>query len=432
MTQSPEDAVSDAQNRVFASLAVPNYRKFFFGALITNIGSWMQGTAQGWLVLTVLTNNSSFDLGLVTALQYLFVPILAPWTGAVADRLPKRRILTATVALTGANALVLAILVNTQHVSLPLVYWLALFQGLVTSFDQPARQSFVSEMVDDHLLANAVGLNGTSFNSARLIGPGIAGLVIGAFGIAPALYVNAIGSLGMIWALSTLNVDLLHPAPVRSGAGSIIEGLRYIKSRHDIVLIMVMVFLVSTFGMNFQINNATMATRVFNRGAEQYGLLGTLLAVGTLAGALMAAKREKPRLRVILIGVFGFAAFAIALALAPNYAWYGILLVPVGYFMLSITNTANSTVQLSTPPMLRGRVMAVYMAVFTGGAPIGASFIGWIGDAVSPRGAIMIGAVVAVVTGVGALIYLWRNTGVRANMEVKWPPKVVVYYVPSV
>jgi len=413
---------------MFTSLSVPNYRKFFVGALITNVGSWMQITAQGWLVLTVLTKNSSFQLGLVTALQYLFVPILAPWAGTVADRFSKRRILMVTVSLTGANALALAILVDSQHVTLPLVYMLAVVQGMVSAFDMPARQSFVSEMVDDALIPNAVGLNGTSFNSARLIGPGIAGLIIAYFGITPTLYLNAIGAAGMLWAMATLNKSLLHPAPARRGGGATIEGLRYIKNRKDILLIMVVVFMVATFSMNWTINNATMATRVFHRGSAEYGLLGSLLAVGTLAGALMAARSERPRLRTILIGVFGLAAFSMSLVMSPHYLAYGLLLVPVGYCMLSITNTANSTVQLSTPAVLRGRVMAVYMAVLNGGAPIGASFIGWIGDALSPEWAVLIGAIIAAATGAGALIYLWRGRGLRASIAV-WPPHVTVWSV---
>ena len=420
--------VGASQSRMFASLSVPNYRKFFFGALITNVGSWMQSTAQGWLVLTVLTNESLFHLGLVTALQTLFIPILAPWAGAIADRVPKRRILMATVSLTGLNALALAIMVDTQHVTLAIVYWLALIQGIVSGFDMPARQAMVSEIVADKMLPNAVGLNGTSFNSARLIGPGVAGLVMGAFGITPVLYLNAAAAGGMLWAMATMKSDQLHPAPARRGGGSTIEGLRYIKSRKDILLIMIIVFMVATFSMNFQIVNAAMAASVFHRGAQQYGLLGTLLAIGTLAGALMAARSERPRLRTIMVGLFGLAAFSMALAMSPHYVAYGILLMPVGYCMLAITNTANSTVQLSTPAVLRGRVMAVYMAVLNGGAPIGASFIGWIGDALSPEWAIFMGAAIAGVTGIGALIYLWRGRGLRASLAV-WPPRVTVWSV---
>ena len=415
--------------RLFASLRVPNYRKFFFGALTSNIGTWMQNTAQGWLVLTVLTNNSSAALGLVTALQFLFVPLLAPWAGALADRLPKRRILLVTQSLMALNAGVLAVLVHTGVVTLWLVFAFALFQGLVTAFDQPARQSFVSEIVADTLLPNAVGLNGTSFNGARLIGPGIAGLIIGYFGIAPALYINAISYIAMLVGLISMQPAQLHPAPVRRGGGSVMEGLRYIKSRRDIVLVMVIVFMLSTFGMNFQINNATMATRVFQRGAEEYGLLGTVLAVGTLAGALMAARREGPRLRVILTGLAGFALCATVLALSPSYLMYGLMLIPVGYCMLSVTNTANSTVQLSTPPVLRGRVMAIYMAIFNGGTPIGASFIGWIGDVLGPRWAILMGSILAGLTCAGALVYLWRNRGLRASVDSMWPPRVTVWSV---
>ncbi len=394
----------------FASLEVPNYRLFFVGALVSNVGTWMARIAQTWLVLTVLTSHSATAVGYVTGLQFLPMLLFGPWGGALADRFRKRDLLVWTQALLGINALALAVLVLTNTTELWHVYVLAFMQGMVTAADNPARQAFASEMVPPELLPNAVGLNSTSFNGARLIGPAAAGLMIGAWGIGPALVINALSFLAVIVALRKMNPDELTPAPQRRGRGSVVEGLRYVAKRPDIQLTMFMVFMLGTFGMNFQITNALMATQVFGAGADAYGLLGSIMAIGSLAGALLAARRAQPRLRTLLLALGGFAVSTTALALAPSYLVFALLLIPVGLCSLTVMTTANASVQLTTEPAMRGRVMALYMTIFMGGTPVGSPMIGWIGDAWGARWTLLIGAIAtAVAFIVGALFALQRS-----------------------
>ena len=408
-------------SRMFASFAVRNYRLFFAGALISNIGTWVQRIGQDWLVLTELTDHSSAALGLVTALQFLAIPFLAPVAGVVADRFSKREVLLVTQVLLGLNATFLWLLVATDHVQLWHVYLFALAQGIITSFDNPARQAFVSEIVSAQQLPNAVGLNSTSFNGARLAGPAAAGVMIGALGVAPTLLLNALSFLAMIGALVAMRPADLHPAPRTAARGALVGGLQYIARRPDIIMLMVIVFMLGTFGMNFQIYNATMATTVFGKGAEEFGLLGTVMAIGTLAGALLAARRARPRFQTILLSLAGFAICSVALALAPNYLTYTILLVPAGFFALTVMTSANASVQLNTEPEFRGRVMAVYLAIFLGGTPVGAPVIGWIGEQYGPRASVLIGAVVTGLTVVGVLGWLMANRGLRFRVVRRWP-----------
>ncbi|MDR1354771.1 MAG: MFS transporter [Propionibacteriaceae bacterium] len=411
--------------RAFASLVIPNYRRFFVGALLSNIGTWMESVAQGWLVLTVLTDGSAVAMGWVTALRFAAVPLLSPLAGAVADRVPKRKILLVTQTLLACNSTVLCILVATGVVELWMVFITASIEGCITAFDNPSRQAFVSEMVPEGRLQNAVGLNATSFNSARLVGPGVAGLLLQWLGVAPVLGLNAFSYLAMIVSLKGMKTDELHPSPARQMKGSMREGFAYIRSRPDIMLIMLLVFTMATFGMNFNITNATMAIRVFGKDAAEYGLLGSMIAIGTLSGALSAAAAERPRLRVILLGTLGFAFFAGVASLAESYLVYALLLIPTGYAMLRVVNTANATVQTSTPAGLRGRVMAVYIAIFLGGTPIGSPTIGWIQDNWGTRWGVGFGAIVAGVVAVLLIIYTMRSKHLKAHVQL-WPPRVDV------
>ncbi|MDR0837188.1 MAG: MFS transporter [Propionibacteriaceae bacterium] len=410
----------------FRSLAVPNYRRFFVGALASNIGTWMENVAQGWLVLTILTDNSAMSLGIVTGLRFIGVPLLAPLAGALADRVPKRKILLVTQTLLGINSAMLCTLVLSGHVKLWMVFITATVEGCINAFDNPSRQAFVSEMVPDRLLQNAVGLNATSFNSARLLGPAIAGLLISQLGVGPVFGINAFSYLSMLIALKWMRISELRPAPERSMKGSISEGLRYIKSRPDLILIMVLVFMFATFGMNFNITNATMARNVFGKDAQEYGLLGSMIAIGTLAGALSAARAAKPRLRIILFGALAFAFFAALASIAESYLMYALLLVPTGFCMLRVVNTANAAVQLATPYELRGRVMSIYLAVFMGGTPIGSPLIGWIQDHLGSRWGVGVGALVAGTTASLIILYLVKSKNLRARVGV-WPPRLDVW-----
>lgn len=392
------------RSATFASLRVHNYRRYAAGGLVSNAGTWMGRVAQDWLVLTELTDHSASALGIATGMQFAPFLLLAPWSGMIADRFPKRRILLSTQSTLAVTNLLLGVLTVTGAVQLWHVYALALVQGLAQAVDNPARQTFVSEMVGPGLLANAVALNSASFNSGRLIGPGVAGLVIAAYGTGVAMLVNAASFLLLILALLAMRAGELQPAPLARGRGQIREGIAYVRGRPDIQVVMVLVFVLGTFGMNFQITTALMATRAFGKGPTEFGLLGSVMAVGSLSAALLSARRARPRLRVLLVALAGFTVASGLAALAPTYEWFAVALVPCGLAALTALTTANALVQLSVDPSVRGRVMALYMAIFMGGTPIGAPLIGRLGDLAGPRwtigvGTIAVGLSVVVVGG---------------------------------
>lgn len=402
----------------FVSLGIRNYRIWFVGALISNIGTWMARVAQDWLVLTELTAHSASALGIVTGLQFLPFLALAPWAGALVDRMPRRRLLMLTQTALGLVSLVTGLLAVTGTAQLWQIYLLALAQGIATAFDNPARQVFVSEMVPADRLANAVALNSASFNAGRLIGPGVAGLVIAWWGTGIALLLNAATFGAVLGSLALLDRRALTPVPRATGRGSIREGLAYVRGRPDLKLIMGLVFVLGTFGMNFQITMALMATKTYGKGPTEYGLLGSIMAIGSLSAALLSARRANPRLRHLVGSLAGFTIAATAAALAPTYAVFALTLIPVGLAALTALTTANAMVQLRTDPTMRGRVMALYMAIFMGGTPFGAPVIGWIGDTLGPRWTIGIGPLALGITLVGVTAYLRRSARLRVSIAV--------------
>ncbi len=410
----------------FTSLEVRNYRLWAAGALVSNIGTWMGRVGQDWLVLTVLTAGSATALGIVTGLQFLPFLLLAPWAGLIADRFAKRRILLVTQSLLALTSLLLGVLAVTGTAQLWHVYAIALFQGVTTAIDNPARQAFVAEMVPPDKLANAVALNSASFNTGRLVGPGVAGLVIAAWGTGEALLLNTLTFVFVILALLRLRVSELRPAPRIKGRGGIREGFTYVRHRRDIQLVMVLVFVLGTFGMNFQITMALMATKVFDKGAGEFGLLGSIMAVGSLTAALMSARRNVPRLRVLLLSLVGFTVASALAAVAPTYWLFAASLVPVGLAALTALTTANAMVQTRVAPEMRGRVMALYMAVFMGGTPVGAPLIGWISEQFGPRWTIGIGSVAVGLSLVAVSIWLGRSQNVRVSYESQRRPRVRV------
>ena len=414
----------------FTSFEVRNYRVWFAGALVSNIGTWMGRVGQDWLVLTVLTAGSATALGIVTGLQFLPFLLLAPWAGLIADRVPKRRTLLVTQTLLAVSSLLLGVLAVTGLAQLWHVYAIALMQGVVTAIDNPARQAFVSEMVPDDKLANAVSLNSASFNLGRLIGPGVAGLVIAWWGTGQALLLNTATFVFVIVALLMLRVNELRPAPMAKARGGIREGFRYVRDRRDIQLVMLLVFVLGTFGMNFQITMALMATKVFDKGAGEFGLLGSIMAVGSLTAALLSARRQEPRLRVLLLSLVGFTVAAAVAAVAPTFWTFALALVPVGLTALTALTTANAMVQTRVAPEMRGRVMALYMAIFMGGTPAGAPLIGWISQTFGPRWTIGIGAVAVGLTLVGVSVWLGRSQNVRVSYESQRRPRVRVTSAP--
>ncbi|MFN0282920.1 MAG: MFS transporter [Kineosporiaceae bacterium] len=411
----------------FGSLAIPNYRLWAAGAIVSNTGTWMQRVAQDWLVLTVLTNDSGVAVGITTGLQFAPMLLLAPLAGTVADRFDKRRVLMATQTASGLLGLVLGLLVVTDVARLWHVYGLALALGVVAAIDGPARQAFVSEMVSLEDLPNAVGLNSASFHAGRLIGPGIAGLLIGWFGTGPVFLINAATFGAVLLSLTRMRVADLRPAPKAArGKGAVREGLRYVRGRPDLVLILAVVGMVGTFGLNFQLTTALMARLVFDKGSGEYGLLGSIMAIGSLAGALLAARREHPRLRLVLGAAVAFGIFAIAAALMPTYLTFAVALVPVGLAALTLMTAANAAVQITTEPAMRGRVMALYMAIFMGGTPIGSPLIGWVGETFGARWTILLGGIVTLGTALVAVAWLVLARGVHVRYSLSAHPHLVV------
>ncbi|MHA7271616.1 MFS transporter [Arthrobacter sp. HLT1-20] len=404
---------------MFRSLRVFNYRLWVTGALVSNIGTWMQRVAQDWLVLTVLTNNSGTAAGITTGLQFLPIVFLGPYAGLVGDRVNKRKLLLLTQTAMGICALLLGILVVTGTVQLWHVYVLATLLGVASAFDAPSRQAFVSQVVAKEDVPNAVALNSASFNLARLAGPGVAGLVIALVGTGPAFLINAASFAAVIVSLCRMRTSELIPAVrVPRAKGQIREGFVYIRQRPDLMMIMVLVFLVATFGMNFQITNALMATAVFHVGPGEYGLLGSVMAIGTLAAALLAARRKTMRMLYIVGGALAFGMTVGVAAFMPSFALYAIALVPVGLASLTFMNACNTTVQLTTDSAMRGRVLAVYMVVMQGGTPIGAPLVGWIATEFGPRWSLGMGAAVAVLAGLAALWMLNKRNNVTLREQI--------------
>jgi MFS family permease len=411
----------------FRALRNPNYRLWAGGALVSNTGTWMQRVAQDWLVLTVLTQNSGVAVGITTGLQFLPMLLLAPVGGAVADRFVRRRVLLGTQAASGLLALVLGLLVVTGTAALWHVYVLAGLLGVVAAIDAPARQAFVSEMVDTPDLANAVGLNSASFHAGRLLGPGVAGLLIHWFGTGPVFLINAASFGAVLVSLSRMSVVALRPVPAPDRSpGQIRAGLAYVRGRPDLMLVMAIVGMVGTFGLNFQLTTALMARLVFDKGAGEYGLLGSVMAIGSLTGGLLAARRENPRLRLVVGSTLAFGVTAVVASLMPTYGLFAVSLVPVGLSALTLMTTANATVQLATDPRMRGRVMALYLAIFMGGTPIGAPLIGWVGETFGARYTIGLGGIVSILTGLAATVWLVRTRDLRLRYRWRTRPHLHV------
>ena len=398
----------------FRSLANYNYRLWAGGAIVSNVGTWMQRVAQDWLVLTELTHNNASALGLVMALQFGPQMLMLPFSGFAADFFDRRRFLIATQAAMGLCALGLGLLTVTGVVQLWHVYLFAFLHGCAAAFDAPARQTFVSDLVGEADLPNAVALNSTSFNAARMVGPALAGLLIAWVGTGWAFLTNALSFGGVLCSLMFLRVADLHSnrRAVR-GPGGFLGGFRYVWNRPDLRAMLLMLFLVGTFGMNFQIFISTMAVTVFHADAGGYGLLASMMAIGTVTGALLAAGRERPRIELLFTGAAAFALGCAMAAVMPNYWMFGATLVVIGVSALTITNSTNSLMQLSTEPVMRGRVMAIRLAIALGGTPIGAPLVGWVADRFGPRWALGVGAAAGFAAAIVMIHYLAKHRRLR-------------------
>ena len=395
----------------FSALRIRNYRYFMAGGIVSNVGTWMQRIAQDWLVLQ-LTDQSPVALGVTTGLQFLPMLLFGLLGGVIADRYPKRRVIQLANAFMGVVALVLGVLVIAGVVEVWHVFVLAFLLGLGAAIENPARQSFVVEMVGRDELTNAVGLNSASFNAARIVGPATAGYLIAAFGdrTGPVFLLNAVSYLAVILAQRAMRTSELSPAPrAPRGPGQLRDGVRYVVSQPRLLIVMIVVFFVGTFGLNFQITTAVMATQVFHKGSGEYGLLGSIMAVGSLGGALLAARRGAPRLRLVLGAGAAFGVFEILSGLMPTYALFALLLVPVGASALTFITAANATLQLGVDPLMRGRVMALYMVVFFGGSPLGAPVVGVVGESLGARWTLLFGGAVSLLAPLAAAAHLARR-----------------------
>lgn len=416
----------------FASLKFFNYRVWFAAALVANVGTWMQRIAQDWLVLQELTDNSGTAVGIVTGLQFLPVLFLSTYAGLLADRVDRRKLLMITQGLMGLLALALGAMTLAGVVELWHVYVFAFLLGCVSAVDNPARQVFVSEMVPPEQLPNAVGLNAASFNAARMIGPAVGGLAIELVGTGWAFIFNGFSFAATILAMGLMRASELRNTPkVKREKGQIREGIAYVKNRSDIIVIMVVVCVVSTLGLNFQLTSALMATTVFDKGAGEYGILGSILAIGSLTGALMAARRKRPRVRLVVMSAFGFGVASGAMALMPTYETYALASIVVGFCSLTMMTGANAAIQTSVEPEMRGRVMALYMIVFVGATPIGSPLVGWIGETAGARWAIGIGAIASIAVSVWAFIWTRNHWHYSVSYDLWHSPRVTIEYEPD-
>ncbi|HWE90598.1 MAG TPA: MFS transporter [Pseudonocardiaceae bacterium] len=394
---------------MFSALSERNYRLFASGQVVSNVGTWMQRVAQDWLVLE-LSGRSPMALGIAAALQFMPTLVLSVWAGMLADRMDKRKLEIVVQAGMGVSALALGLLDVTGAVTLWQVYLLCLVLGCFSAMDGPIRQSFVMEMVGKRQLTNAVALNSMTFNLARIIGPALAGVMITWVGTGWVFLINAASFAAVIGGLALMDPAKLHIGPkARRRPGQLAEALRYVRGRPDIAMVLVLVFCVSTFGMNFYTTLANAAANVFHRDASGYGLLSTMIAVGTLAGATMAARRSMsgtPRPRLLIGGALAFGVVETLLALMPTYALFGLMLIPVGVAFMTFTTTANSTVQLATRPDMRGRVMGLYMLVFLGGNPLGGPMTGWLAEQFGGRSPFLVGGLISVLAAAGCGLFL--------------------------
>jgi MFS family permease len=403
---------------MFRSLRVRNYRLYASGQLISLTGTWMQRVAQDWLVLQL--TNSGTALGLVTALQFGPQLLLGLWGGVLADRGDKRRLLLATQTGLAFVALALGLL----DVSGVVRYWhvlaLAAALGLINAIDTPVRQSFVVEMVGRRELANAVAINSTIFNTGRVLGPAAAGVMISAVGTGWAFIANAASSVAVLAALAAMRTAELHPSPHLDRArGQLREGFRYVRGRADLVVTMVLIFVVGTFGLNFQLTTALMAKQVFHRSASGYGFLSTALAVGAVLGAVVATRRTRRPSQLFLVTMASvFGVLEIASGLMPGYLSTALLLVPTGLAMLTFTTATNSSVQLGVEPTMRGRVMSLYIIAFLGGTPFGAPLVGWSAEELGPRWGLLGGGLVCLVSAVVLAAVLAHRRRLNAHYLV--------------
>jgi MFS family permease len=414
----------------FLSLRVRNYRLFWTGQLISLIFGWVQITAQDWLVLQV-SHNSPSALGLVTALQFTPMLLFTLYAGKLADRFDKRLLLTIANSAWLGLATLMGVLVISGAIQLWQVYVFAGLWGTVSAVETPVRQSFVSELVERPLLPNALSLSAAAFNTARIIGPAIGGLAIAGLGTGSAFLVNAASYVFPLVALTRLRPAELHREVgrvVASAEARVIDGVRYVGRRPDLLLPMVLIMVIGLVGFNYQLTLAVLAKNVFHTGAVTFGLLTTAIAVGALGGALAGTRRRtRPSVWLVLGAAVGFGVLGTLSGLMPNYLLTAAILVPTGFVQIFLAQAANQRVQLGTDPDMRGRVMALYVLAFLGTNPIGAPLVGWFAEAFGPRASIWVGGAISLAAAGVALVLELRRSGARLRFQWVPAPKLVVW-----
>ena len=401
---------------IFASLRVRNYRLFASGQVVSLTGTWMQRVAQDWLVLD-LSHNSGTAIGITTGLQFAPVLLFGMYGGVIADRYNKRRILVMTQIAMGVLALALGLLDVTGAVELWHVYALAFALGMASAIDAPVRQAFVTELVGPKLLPNAVSLNSATFNTARVLGPAVAGVLIATSGTSWVFLINAVSFVGVLGGLLAMREsELFVGQRATRRPGAVREGLAYVRKRPELLAITALVGVVGTLGFNFQITSALLTKNTFHHGAGSYGLISAVYAFGSLLGALASARRGRAgRRRLVFVAAASYGVIEVVAGLMPTYWAFFALLVPFGFATLTFSTAANTTVQLAATPSMRGRVMALYLIVFLGGTPIGAPLVGWIAEVFGPRWSLVTGGVASASAAVLAALYLARKERLRVE-----------------
>ncbi|MEV6490662.1 MFS transporter [Actinoplanes sp. NPDC051633] len=410
----------------FRSLQIRNYRLFTVGQLVKLVGVWMMFTAQDWLVLD-LSGNSPGALGIVTALQFTPVLLLTLFAGKLADRYDKRTLLIISNAMFAVTAIVFAILVASGVVVLWHVFLFAALLGIANSIETPVRQAFVSELVERRLLPNALSLSAATFNTARIGGPALAGVALALIGTGPVFLLATALSIAPVFTyLLMRTADLLRSAlPSESDDTRIVDGLRYVLKRQDLVLPMALMFVVGMIGFNFPVTLAALAKIDFHAGPSSFGLLTTALAVGALGGALAGSgRRSRPGVYKVVVAAILFGAFEISVGFAPSFIVAMILLVPTGFFSIYLAQTANQRVQMGVDSAYRGRVMALYVLLFLGTTPIGATLAGWWGEHFGVPASLWGSGLVSLAAGVAALIWQLRHSGDRVRARVRPRPSL--------
>jgi MFS family permease len=393
-----------SRRRALAPLTIPNYRRYYLGQLFARCGVWVQTVAELWLVLRL--TGSGLSLGLTTALQFTPMLLVGAWSGLLADRLPKRRILVAAMALMVLPAAALLTLTVTGAVELWMVYALVLLRGVGHAFDHPVRQAFVMEIVGPRHVAAAVSLNAALVSSARLVGPAVGGTIIAALGVPPCFALSASLFAGAVVALAALDESALHPSDrVARAPGQLRAGLRYAASTPELLAPLGAMALVGTLAFNFPVILPLMAKFTFDAGAGTYGALAGAMGAGAIAGALLNAGRRSPGLRDLTALALAFGLLMAALAAAPSLPLALAVLVPLGAASTVFSASVNAVLQLASSPFMRGRIMALYSVLFIGSAPLGGPIVGWVSQHSGPRAGVLVGAAATLTAGAGLALY---------------------------